>query len=332
MAPASAPHRGRSPRVFLSLLARAARLVLPGRAGRPSPFQLQRLRAELPALTAPLRIAFLADLHFGVNVGMPALTPWVDAALAEAPDLVLLGGDLVDRTAAEVDDLVAELERLHAPLGVYAVWGNNDHERFRDLQRFAGALQAAGVRVLDNRGVRLRDDLYLAGIDDLTRGRPDPGAALDGRPPGTATLLLAHNPDVLPELPPGVDLTLCGHTHGGQICLPLIGPVVTGSHYGRRFAHGWVSARPRGDAVSGNERANRGYVSRGLGTSTLPFRLACPAELTVLELTPVAVAAAQAPAAPQAQATQASATPAPATPAPATPAPATDPAGRSEPC
>jgi hypothetical protein len=89
-----------------------------------------------------------------------------------------------------------------------------------------------------------------------------------------ASHLLWHNPDLLPRVPPDVGLTLAGHTHGGQLCLPGGYPLFTSSRYGPRFAKGWVEGTARGD------------VSRGLGVSLLPIRFACPAELTLLEGSP----------------------------------------------
>jgi uncharacterized protein len=241
-------------------------------------FDVVRVRAGLAGLRAPLRIAWLTDLHHGQYVRTASVRAWVDAALAEAPDLVLLGGDLVDqRPGADADEsLVAELARLGAPLGVLAVWGNHDRSRFRRMDAFAAALREAGIRVLVNEGVAVRDDLHVAGLDDFRVGRPDLRATLAARPDAGATLLLSHNPDVLPGVPLDVGLTLSGHTHGGQVVLPGVGALYTSSQYGDRFLSGWVDGPARG------------YVSRGLGVSSLPVRINCPAELTVLDLAPVA--------------------------------------------
>ena len=241
-------------------------------------FDVVRVRAGLGGLRAPLRIAWLTDLHHGQYVRTVSVRAWVDAALAEAPDLVLLGGDLVDQRSGPDGDegLVAELARLRAPLGVLAVWGNHDRARFRRIAGFEGVLRDAGIDVLVNRGVPVRDDLHVAGLDDFRVGRPDLEATLAGRPATGATLLLSHNPDVLPSVPLDVGLTLSGHTHGGQVVLPGVGALYTSSQYGDRFLAGWV------------EGPARGYVSRGLGVSSLPVRVNCPAELTVLDLAPVA--------------------------------------------
>ena len=240
------------------------------------PFDVVRERAVLPGLRAPLRVAWLTDLHHGDHVRTASVRAWVDAALGEAPDVVLLGGDLVDQTpGVDADEsLFAELARLRAPFGVLAVAGNHDHGRFRGIRPIAERLRGAGIDLLVNRGLALRGDLYVAGLDDLRNGRPDLGAALRGRPTAGATLLASHNPDVLPDVPIDVGLTLSGHTHGGQVVLPGVGALQTSSRYGDRFLAGWV------------EGPARGYVSRGLGVTSLPVRINCPAELTILDLAP----------------------------------------------
>lgn len=240
------------------------------------PFEVVPQRTVLGGLRAPVRIAWLTDLHHGEFVRTASVRAWVDAALSETPDLVLLGGDLVDQTPGTEPDAEAftELARLRAPLGVWAVAGNHDHARFGGIGTYLARLRRAGIETLVNRGVAVRDDLFLAGIDDLRNGRPDLGAALRDRPAAGASLLLSHNPDVLPTVPVDVGLTLCGHTHGGQVVLPGVGALVTSSQYGDRFLAGWV------------EGPARGYVSRGLGVTSLPLRVNCPAELTILELEP----------------------------------------------
>jgi uncharacterized protein len=240
-------------------------------------FEVVHERALLAGLRAPLRAAWLTDLHHGQHVRTASVRAWVDAALGESPDVILLGGDLVDHHpgADAVDELVAELARLRAPLGVLAVVGNHDHGRFRWIQSFLDVLRDADIQVLVNRGVAVRDDLHVAGLDDLRNGRPDLATALRDHGPDAATVLLSHNPDVLPEVPTDVGLTLSGHTHGGQVVLPGVGALYTSSRFGDRFLAGWV------------EGPARGYVSRGLGVSSIPVRINCPAELTILDLVPV---------------------------------------------
>lgn len=256
----------------------------------PHRFEVNVHQRAVRGLRSDLRVAVLTDFHLGPNLGPADLSRWVQASNAVTPDLVCVVGDLVDQAyRGDLSEFAELLPDLRAPLGVYAVPGNHDRTRYRRFGVFEDAMAASGVRLLMNEGEQVRDDLYLAGIDDFRVGRPDLADALAHAPtrapasqvtrdPAPATLLLSHNPDVIPELPDtdggGVDLLLAGHTHGGQVRLPGIGPLVTSSAYGARFADGWVPA------------PMPAFVSRGLGVTGVPFRFACPAEIVVLDLVP----------------------------------------------
>ena len=240
-------------------------------------FRVTQHRRTLHKLDKPLRIAHLSDLHTGPFMGYAAVREWVNATNAQLPDLIVITGDFVDQWfGRDLETLGLVLSSLRAPLGVWGVWGNHDHARFANMRTLESQLNRSGVYILNNEGVALRDDLYLAGVDDVQRGAPDALNALRDRPEVAACLLLSHNPDYLPHVPREVDLTLCGHTHGGQIHLPFIGPVFTSSEHGKRFAAGWVE----------EPDVARAYVSRGLGTVILPARLGCSAELAVFDLLP----------------------------------------------
>lgn len=272
----------------------------------PHQFEVNHHEAEVRGLRAPLRVSLLTDFHLGPHLSGADLAAWIEASNAAAPDLVLLGGDLVDqRYRGDLGELRTLLPELDSTLGTYAVPGNHDRTRYRNLEPFEAALGEAGVPLLVNAGVTLRDDLYLAGIDDFRVGEADVEAALSGAPaagsgstaghgdagreeaagdaaPATDTparVLLSHNPDVIPELPgvgqrAVVDLLMAGHTHGGQIKIPGLGPLVTSSAYGARYAEGWVPA------------PMPAFVSRGLGVTAIPFRFACPAEAVIIDLVP----------------------------------------------
>lgn len=262
-----------SRRSFLRLATGGVALVVGGSAvAEAYRFDVHETSRTLTRPLEPLRVALLCDLHYGPFVRAGSVEAWVEATLAGRPDLVLIVGDLVDRAVGtDASALVATLGRLRAPLGVYATWGNHDHSSRLDLERFEAELAAVGIEVLTNSG-RVVGGLFLAGIDDWRAGTPDLSTALAGRPTDLPCLLMSHNPDALPHVPTDVDLTLAGHTHGGQVRLPGVGPLYTSSAYGRRFVEGWV----RGPAL--------GYVSRGLGVGWLPVRVDCRAELTLIDL------------------------------------------------
>lgn len=255
-------------------------------------FGISRHGLKMAGLEKPVRVAQLTDFHYGESYGLNEVMGWVRAAMLEKPDLILLTGDLLDRWVEPevLDALVPVLAHLKAPLGVFAVVGNHDFFRFYDpgadqvmlgSKAVQSRLERAGVRVLINDGLSVRDDLFLAGVDDLWQGQVDLGRALQKAPSRGARLLMSHNPDLLPEVPASVSLTLCGHTHGGQVRVPgLPFTLYSVSRYGERFQQGFV--RGGADGRSGA----LGFVSRGLGTSGVPMRLFCPAELVVLNLEP----------------------------------------------
>jgi predicted MPP superfamily phosphohydrolase len=223
-----------------------------------------------------LRLGLLSDLHAGAPyAGLKQIARAVERLNEEAPDAILLLGDYVDahplwggRIAPEA--VARELACLQAPLGTYAVLGNHDWKQVGD--RMWTALHNAGIEVLENRVVHT-GDIYIAGLADLRRRRPDLPGALAGVPAGAPVVLLAHDPDVFPYVPDRVALTLSGHTHGGQVAIPGLRRLAIPSRYGERYARGHVV-----------EDGRHVYITSGLGTSGLPVRLFAPPEVVVLEL------------------------------------------------
>jgi uncharacterized protein len=246
------------------------------------PFVVTEHRLELDGLEKSLRVVQLTDLHFGPAQRLPSVRAWVNATLEQKPDLILITGDFLEyrKSLSGVPVLCAELSRLKAPIGVFGVLGNHDLYAVRLAHvELTEPLERAGIRILTNTGIQVRDDLFVAGVDDLWNGTPDLEKVLKDAPNAGAILLMSHHPDLLETVPARVSLTLCGHTHGGQIVLPLLGALHTGSKYGQRFVQGFVTGA----------LGARGFVSRGLGTTALPVRYNCPAELVVFDLLPVSV-------------------------------------------
>ncbi|MBV8971111.1 MAG: metallophosphoesterase [Sphingomonadaceae bacterium] len=219
----------------------------------------------------PLRLVQVSDIHMGPP-DMPAARVADIVAEVDAlrPDIIVLtgdyhGGKFLDGDAGNLDDGVRPLRRLHAPLGVFAVRGNHDDPYWtpRVLPRYR-------MTYLENAHADA-GPVTVAGIDDAETGHPDIAAALAGAPPGKPVLLLMHEPDRFAAVPRGVALTLAGHTHGGQIRLPLIGAIVTHTDFG------WV----RGRYDQGGRTL---IVSSGVGTSGVPLRLGVPPEIVVVTL------------------------------------------------
>lgn len=190
-----------------------------------------------PALSG-VKVAQLSDFHFGPHIPKGYLEGAIQRAVDEKPDLIALTGDFVDRGPNHVAAAAKLFRGLKAPLGVFAVLGNHDFSvhtargvrRHPELhRRVADALSAEGVTVLRNRTVRVEHNgagLLVAGVDDLWSGESDPDAALGGKCLNTPRVVLAHNPRSVEGLAAHrADLILSGHTHGGQIKLPRIGPL-----------------------------------------------------------------------------------------------------------
>jgi uncharacterized protein len=223
-----------------------------------------------------LRLGLLSDLHGGApHAGLPAIGRAVQRLNEEAPDAILLLGDYIDAHPLWGGRLTPELIAralgpLRAPLGTYAVLGNHDWKQAGD--RMWTALQNEGLEVLENR-VLEAGGVYFAGLADLRCRRPDLPGALAGVPAGAPVILLSHDPDVFPYIPDRIALTLSGHTHGGQVAIPVLRRLAIPSRYGERYARGHVV-----------EDGRHLYITSGLGTSGLPLRLLAPPEVVVLEL------------------------------------------------
>lgn len=235
-----------------------------------------------PAALDGLRVALVSDLHVGSpHVPLERLTAIVHAVNALRADLILLGGDFL--VAGVLGGrfipphlLVERLAKLQAPLGTYAVLGNHDRKRGRapaSLAAFAGG----HPRLIENEAVRLTRHgaaFWLIGLSELKYGTPDIPGTLARVTDDAPVIALTHNPDLFPLLPPRVALTFAGHTHTGQVRLPLIGAPYTSSRHGQRYARGLV-----------REAGKQLYVTAGIGTSLLPVRFNAPPEIAVLSLT-----------------------------------------------
>jgi predicted MPP superfamily phosphohydrolase len=240
-----------------------------------------------PAGADKLKIAVLSDLHVG--------SPYIDAAKLQfivskvneaQPDLVVLLGDYV---AADSDkkssvrggkivepEIIAEnLKGLRARLGVFAVLGN--HDWWYDGERVKRALESAGIRVLENDVARIESNgqgIWLAGLGDLWTGEPNIEETLRKMTDTGPVIALTHNPDLFPQIPASVPLTLAGHTHGGQVNLPVLGALKVPSGFGQRYSAGHVF-----------ENNHHLFVTTGIGTSIIPVRFRVPPEIVILTIT-----------------------------------------------
>jgi predicted MPP superfamily phosphohydrolase len=265
---------------LLMLAAMALGLLLWGYNVATSDPVVRRARVAMPGLGTPLKILLVSDIHVaGPDMPPERLSRIVRQVNALGPDLVLIAGDLVsDKSLAtrhySLAEAVAPLAALKPRLGSFAVLGNHDH--WRDAAGAKRALAAADVRLLDNDAIAA-GPLAIGGLDDAFTGRDDlPSTLAALRLVPGARLLLSHSPDPFPHVPSDVTLMLAGHTHCGQIVIPLVGALATFSDYGDRYSCGLV--REGGKTL---------IVSAGLGTSLVPLRLGATPDLWLVELRPV---------------------------------------------
>jgi predicted MPP superfamily phosphohydrolase len=230
---------------------------------------------RLPAAHNRLRIVQLSDIHHGLFTPIEDVERAVSLANLLRPDLVALTGDYVTLSPTYIWPVARALGKLRARLGVFAVLGNHDFHV--DPEEITRALRAQRVRVLRNAHFAVRTraaTLWMLGVDDLWWGSNDLPAALATVPQRGVKVLLCHNPLGVHEAAEhGIDLVLSGHTHGGQVRLPVVGSVYGRSKLGLRFVEGW-------NRLNGTQI----YVSRGIGKVLLPMRLGCPPEISVLRL------------------------------------------------
>ena len=249
---------------------------------------MRRVDRRLPAPDVDaaldgLTIVQLSDFHAGFtpSLNLRATRKAVDLALAARPDLVLITGDFAGGKSG-LGELRRQLLRLTPPFGVFGVLGNHDHgdSKAPFVQptdpRF---VQSCGVRLLTNETVtveRRGATVQIGGVDDTDGDHDDLPAVLAGldRRPGTLRLLLTHHAQVVKRIAVGdVHMTFAGDTHGGQICLPLPGRRIMLSDLHAEFAEGVYD-------VGGRSL----YVTRGVGTSMLPFRAFCRPEVVVFRV------------------------------------------------
>jgi len=244
----------------------------------PHRLRVFRYRLDVPALPAAfdgLRIAQLTDVHHGPYIGLDEVEQAVALANAERPDLIALTGDYCYRSWRFIEPCHQVLAGLQAPLGCFGVLGNHDH--WASATRSRRAMAAAGIAELTNTNCCLKckgDRLWICGVGDLWADEQLLPQALAGVPEDGCAVLLSHNPDYNEHVTdPRVRLVLAGHTHGGQVNLPLIGAPILPSSYGSKYRAGII--RTGGRLV---------FVSRGIGVISPPIRFRCPPEVSLLTL------------------------------------------------
>lgn len=244
----------------------------------------------VPESADGLRIAHLSDLHCSAITSHKLVRRIVAMTNDLAPDLILMTGDYVSRRNSYLPisgariwaqplmtyahRMAEEVRHLRAPGGVFAVLGNHDIADDNG-PAITALLEGAGIRVLDNANTPVRG-LPLCGVEDLRAGKPDLPRAFAGVAPETPQIILSHNPRILSVLEDRNALVLAGHTHAGQVHLPV-------THYRRRPSDMRHSPYFQGWYRSGRAQM---YVHSGLGSVHFPVRLRCPPEIAIFTLRP----------------------------------------------
>jgi predicted MPP superfamily phosphohydrolase len=274
-----------SRRRFLQLLAgsvlASAGLFGYSRLGEPNWLAVEQItlcEPGLPPHLDGLRFAQISDIHLGEYTSPEQIASAIHQLNNLAPEFVMLTGDYVCRRAQAAQGLVDPLRMLAAP--AYAVYGNHDLWSNRDtVGRY---LQESGATVLLNQSVEVADGLVLAGLDDVWSGRPDLQTALNHVPMAATVLLMVHEPDYFDQVlstDAPVAVQFSGHSHGGQVRLPMLdkqgirlqAPILP--RYGQRY--------PIGLRQVGRRQV---YTNRGIGVWPYPIRLNCRPEISMFTL------------------------------------------------
>ncbi len=252
------------------------------------PGRLRVVHYDVPITRLPpeldgFRIVHLSDTHHGPYITLPYLEGAVARANALEADLAVLTGDYVHRTPRSIPDGIGIFRKLETRLGTVAVTGN--HEFWEGIDTCRAAFAETPVHLIDNARVFLTRDgitqspearaLCMGGVGDLWEDEVRFDKATADAPESMPRLVLAHNPDTAEHVPPRlrVDLMLCGHTHGGQVCFPRIGTPSVPSRYGSKYAGGLCQGPQC-----------RVLVSRGVGMAILPVRFRVRPEIGLITL------------------------------------------------
>ncbi len=230
---------------------------------------------HLPPALNGLRVAQLSDFHRSRLTSDAVIREAVACARRERPDLIVLTGDFVNDDPADIAPCMEMLAPLMqpgiAPLGVYAVPGNHDVKA--GLERIRQALEALGIVYLCNRNHRLANGLWLVGLDEDWYGTPDVNAAFADVPPDAPVLVLAHNPGEADLVADRECIVFSGHTHGGQVRVPILTARALKWIKAKHYRAGWYT--------TGKAQL---YVNRGIGNADVPFRFLCPPEVAFFTL------------------------------------------------
>ncbi|MGD9561770.1 MAG: metallophosphoesterase [Pyrinomonadaceae bacterium] len=227
---------------------------------------------RLPKKLDGFKIIHLSDIHHSPFTSFDHIARTVKIANRLKPDMFVLTGDYVSHESGYIRPVADLMGGLQAEFGTHACLGNHDH--WTDPELVTKAFRNVGINMMINEGLRFEargGSFWMAGVDDHMVGKTDLAAALKGSYPDEMKLLLAHNPIIFRRsVRAGVDLTLSGHTHGGQVRV-------------RDKRRRLIRRRKLSNGLH-QRKDSQIYITRGIGTVVLPVRYQCPPEITLLEL------------------------------------------------
>lgn len=252
---------------------------------------VRRLSVDIVTISDPLipdtfeniKVLFFSDVHYNKFMDRERFNEIVTRINQLDPDIVLFGGDLFDHPSVEYpstdiqNELISLLSSIQAPLGKYAVFGNHDLESPRTQQMTANVLNASGFELLVNQNIPIynksEEYIRMIGLDSQLLGNPDVELAYQGTSENEFIITLSHTPDIIDNLPVTTDWVLAGHSHGGQIRLPIFNELYT-VPYARKY-------------VSGSHEVNgiRLDISNGVGTTRWDVRLFADPQIHLYTLT-----------------------------------------------
>lgn len=221
-----------------------------------------------------IKVVFAGDFHIKPNQ-QKRLDRIIEIINKQSPDIVLSTGDYVsghtEESTMSPDKIAKCLGRVNSNYGFYTTLGN--HDGWYGAEAIETFLENNGIKVLNNENVKLNingKEFYIIGVEDLSTGDANLYKAIGvvDKP----SILLTHSPDIFPKVPKSINLTLAGHTHGGQIRIPFYGAIFTASEFQDRYVQGLII-----------ENDKKLITTRGIGVSILPIRFNCVPEIVVIE-------------------------------------------------
>lgn len=235
-----------------------------------------------PTELSGFSIAFITDPHVGSpHISLEKMQSIVNKTNDLKPDLTLLGGDYVIQEVigghpVPSKEIIAVLSKLRARNGVFGVLGN--HDWWDDAPRIHHEFDEQHVQILEDAARHIQvgaHGFWIVGVSDYNEGAHDIDKALSDITGDDPIILFTHSPDIFPQVPSRVGLTIAGHTHGGQVYVPFLGRPIIPSKYGQRYAIGLIE-----------ENGKQIFVGSGIGTSILPIRFMTPPEVSILKIYP----------------------------------------------